>query len=748
MAKQLRQITINVDAGQATNALNSVARSMGGISKNTKDLAQGFGFLGNATTSFIGGLSIKTLSGFSDEITSLNNRLLALTGSQDEATDTLNRLTSVSRETNQSVVSVTDSYLRMSIVLRDLGVSGNVLIDMTKTIANTFRLSGATAEEASNATVQLGQAFSLGVLRGQDLRSIMSQNLVLTKLLRKEFGYDLLTPAEKGLITVPKLMKILRDNMEDVNTSAATMQATFEQLGVKVFDAFKLKIFEVTQSFGGTRGLSDYVQLVVDKMGTLTSVFLIMTVAVIPALVSSIAALAASLGLVFIIPAAFAAITAAVLLTSSAFTQALDPVDQLTRAMVILGMSVLEIITDVVSVTKYLLPLTVISLLIEKGAKAASEALGKIGDSLDAKAVDLYMKKSDDAATTSEQWASAINKVGVAFNKQSTASAMLLELNKQYLATKITAEQYYEAVLKFRKKEAELKFGKGEADLAQRNDAIRKAALFNINRLFNDGTISVEKYSEAISKIKTDNLRDDLAAGSISLSEFDIKLATIADKFSTGGAFRAGIQGYLASIGTTTQQVGKLIEGVFTRLEDVMLEFIKKGTASFKDFTQAILDDLTRIAIRAAITAPLAEAAGVFFTSSAAPASAPKKESAHGNVFDMGIKRYAKGGVVGAPTLFKYGSDKTGLMGEAGPEAILPLKRGGGGDLGVAAVVTPVTINVINQSGNEVKQTETTGPNGDKIIDILITGKVKEAIVSGKFDKVFKQSYGMNRKGS
>ena len=61
--------------------------------------------------------------------------------------------------------------------------------------------------------------------------------------------------------------------------------------------------------------------------------------------------------------------------------------------------------------------------------------------------------------------------------------------------------------------------------------------------------------------------------------------------------------------------------------------------------------------------------------------------AANGAAFDKGVKRYAMGGIVNKPTLFKYGQGGTGrfgLMGEAGPEAIIPLKRGADGKLGVA----------------------------------------------------------------
>jgi hypothetical protein len=61
--------------------------------------------------------------------------------------------------------------------------------------------------------------------------------------------------------------------------------------------------------------------------------------------------------------------------------------------------------------------------------------------------------------------------------------------------------------------------------------------------------------------------------------------------------------------------------------------------------------------------------------------------SANGNVFSGGsqVKAYANGGVVGRPTVFPMANGGVGLMGEAGPEAIMPLKRGANGKLGVQA---------------------------------------------------------------
>lgn len=80
---------------------------------------------------------------------------------------------------------------------------------------------------------------------------------------------------------------------------------------------------------------------------------------------------------------------------------------------------------------------------------------------------------------------------------------------------------------------------------------------------------------------------------------------------------------------------------------------------------------------------------------------------AKGGVFAGGqVQAFANGGVVGSPTLFPMGGGRTGLMGEAGPEAIMPLTRGPDGKLGVRAEggSRSTTINV-TVPGNTARET-------------------------------------------
>ncbi len=82
--------------------------------------------------------------------------------------------------------------------------------------------------------------------------------------------------------------------------------------------------------------------------------------------------------------------------------------------------------------------------------------------------------------------------------------------------------------------------------------------------------------------------------------------------------------------------------------------------------------------------------------------------NANGNVFEQGrVQPFASGGIVNSPTLFPM-QGATGLMGEAGPEAIVPLARGRDGKLGIrnAGGGINVTVNISTPDAKSFQQSQ------------------------------------------
>lgn len=124
--------------------------------------------------------------------------------------------------------------------------------------------------------------------------------------------------------------------------------------------------------------------------------------------------------------------------------------------------------------------------------------------------------------------------------------------------------------------------------------------------------------------------------------------------------------------------------------------------------------------------------------------NAMKNSSIFGGLFADGgafnssgqISAFASGGVVNQPTFFKFasgGSFQTGVMGEAGPEAILPLKRGADGKLGVTLNGAPGGSTIVNITVNDNGQTTQDGGTGDAAqLAQKIKGVVLQVLVTEK----------------
>ena len=142
-----------------------------------------------------------------------------------------------------------------------------------------------------------------------------------------------------------------------------------------------------------------------------------------------------------------------------------------------------------------------------------------------------------------------------------------------------------------------------------------------------------------------------------------------------------------------------------------------------------------------------------------------KKESAKANALggvygDEAYTAFAKGGtftnqIVAKPTYFRFAKGSgfgTGLMGEAGPEAIMPLTRGADGSLGVSATGigggdVQVNIPVTVYSDEPVEVHDTEDENGQRKIEILVGSMINQHIAVGKADKALKSRYGLKVQG-
>lgn len=195
---------------------------------------------------------------------------------------------------------------------------------------------------------------------------------------------------------------------------------------------------------------------------------------------------------------------------------------------------------------------------------------------------------------------------------------------------------------------------------------------------------------------------------------------------------------------------GEVFKNSFSSMGDAIVEFTKTGKLNFKGLVDSMLEGLIRYemqqqammayeSFRPGMNTFLSSIFGSSSSSlgtSSTPWSAMPINGfdAKGGVYDAGLKMYAKGGmftnsVVDQPTLFKFAKG-TGMMGEAGPEAIMPLKRDSNGNLGVRGGNGGNNVDVVvNNYGNEKATTkETTDSRGNRRIEVIVGDMVASEV--------------------
>lgn len=149
--------------------------------------------------------------------------------------------------------------------------------------------------------------------------------------------------------------------------------------------------------------------------------------------------------------------------------------------------------------------------------------------------------------------------------------------------------------------------------------------------------------------------------------------------------WQKSFQEYSDNASNSANSARDAFQATSAAMEDAIVSFTTTGKASYRDFAQSVLKSLSQIAAKQAAMGLMKLAtsvAGAYF--GGAGNSAGLGGYANGGAFGSGgeIHAFANGGIVSSPTLFKFAKG-TGLMGEAGPEAIMPLSRDASGRLGV-----------------------------------------------------------------
>ncbi|MBI0432122.1 tape measure protein, partial [Pectobacterium parmentieri] len=149
-------------------------------------------------------ISVQQVSAYADAWTQLNNKLSNSIRPNEQLADVTQRVFDITQATRSSLSATSTLYARLERGTREYNTSAADLAKLTTIINQGFVVSGATAQEAENAIIQLSQGIASGVLRGEEFNSVSEQGSRLMVALADSLGVgigELRKMAAQGKLT-------------------------------------------------------------------------------------------------------------------------------------------------------------------------------------------------------------------------------------------------------------------------------------------------------------------------------------------------------------------------------------------------------------------------------------------------------------------------------------------------------------------------------------------------------------------
>lgn len=261
--KQVRDITDGMEGG--FNRADKAASS----------LTSSFGSLSRVATSLMAILSVQQVSQYADAWTTLNNKLANALRPSERLVDVTERVFNITQQTRGSLDATASLYARLERATREYGTSADDLAKLTTIINQGFVVSGATAQEAENAIIQLSQGLASGALRGEEFNSVNEQGNRLIVALADSMGVgigQMRQMAAAGKLTTDVVVNGLLSQGVTIGNEFANTTTTISQ-------ALQVAGNNITKFFGenstvktGTAIFNDAVISVSENIGALSAV--------------------------------------------------------------------------------------------------------------------------------------------------------------------------------------------------------------------------------------------------------------------------------------------------------------------------------------------------------------------------------------------------------------------------------------------------------------------------------------------
>ncbi|CAM7038001.1 tape measure protein [Klebsiella pneumoniae] len=245
---------------KTTRSIDTTERSMSSLSR--------------VAVALTAALSVQQVAEYADAWATVNNKLSNSLRPSEQLADVTERVFNITQQTRSSLDATASLYARLERATRQYGTSADDLAKLTTIINQGFVVSGATAQEAENAIIQLSQGLASGALRGEEFNSVNEQGNRLIVALADSMGVSIgqmRNMAAQGKLTTDVVVNGLLSQGSVIGAEFANTTTTISQ-------ALQVAGNNITKFFGenstvktGAAIFSDAVVTISENIGGLSA---------------------------------------------------------------------------------------------------------------------------------------------------------------------------------------------------------------------------------------------------------------------------------------------------------------------------------------------------------------------------------------------------------------------------------------------------------------------------------------------
>lgn len=271
-ANQLNNAIDNIDASAPARSQEHYNETIRQGTSNANALVD---TIKGAVTAYATIETVKGALNASDELSQTISRLNLMNDGVQSTQDLFNMIYVSANNSHAPLLTTADAIAKMGNNAGNAFNSTQELVSFMEQINKQFAIGGATAQEQSNALIQLSQAMASGALRGDELNSILDAAPEIARAIESNMGWaegSIKSYAEQGQVTAQVVKNSMLNMADETNAKFEQMPLTFSQVMTDMQNtatkAFQ-PVLELINKIANSEGFQNFVNIAINDMAIL-----------------------------------------------------------------------------------------------------------------------------------------------------------------------------------------------------------------------------------------------------------------------------------------------------------------------------------------------------------------------------------------------------------------------------------------------------------------------------------------------